>query len=340
MNVFDVEADLRKRGRRGYCSHDFDGATCSDTVIRSHTVQRRGGLAAIAEGKSRVLGVKATLRDLMDHHGNPPPKPIGIGDASVFPGFCGAHDDEIFKPIEGKTISPGAGEALLFAYRAIAYERFAKALQVANAPLQREMDRGQPLEIQEAIQIQCHLTEAGARRGLDEVGDTLAEYRRRVEGRDLAGFHHRAYSFDAVLPLVGCGGFMPEIALDGRRLQHLARGTAALEQLTLTITSYAGASVAVFAWIGPEDGPAGTYVDAFDAVADPAKADALVQIAFEQLENIYLRISWWDALPAGQRADLTRRIRSGMGLTPHAPGHYKRSEPPLANASLVGRVAS
>jgi hypothetical protein len=334
FNVFDVEDDARKRGRKGYCSHSYAGDGCSNKIIRSHTVQRNGGLTAIAEGKSGVLSVKANLRAMIDHNGNPPPIEVGIGDASVFPGFCGTHDNDIFKPIEGKDIGLTAKEALLFAYRAIAYERFTKAVQVANVPIQRQMDRGQPLQIQEAIQVRCHLTEAGARRGLTEVETLLDKYRERVESGQTEGFHYRAYRFDTTLPLVGCGGYMPELAIDGTRLQHLARGTAALEQLTLTITSYAGKSVAMFAWIGPENGPSGTYLDAFDQLLDADKPDALVQIAFEQMENIFLRKSWWEGLPAGQRADLTRRIRSGVGLNVRAPGYYERSAPLLAEAGL------
>src|SRR4051812_24090261 len=83
LNVFEVETDLRKRGQKGYCSHSFEGGGCGSGIIKSHTIQRRGGLAAIAEGKSRVLSVKPSLKAMIDRHGNPSPKEIGIGDASV-----------------------------------------------------------------------------------------------------------------------------------------------------------------------------------------------------------------------------------------------------------------
>lgn len=339
MNVFDVEDDARKRGKTGYCSHAFDGTSCSN-IIKAHTVQRNGGLAAIAERKSRVLTVKPNLRAMIDHDGNPPPKEIGIGDASVFPGFCAAHDDAVFKPIEGTTIALTAPEALLFAYRAIAYERFTKAVHVGNAPVQRQMDRGAPLWMQEVIQQRCHLDEVGARRSLGEMEDTLATYRKRVEAGDTVGFHHRAYRFDTVLPIVACGGYMPEVSINGRQLQRLARGTAALEQLTLTVTSYRQQSVAVFGWIGPTNGASGTYVAAFDALSDAHKADALIQIAFEQLENIFLQISWWTNLPGPQQDNLTRRIRAGTGLTPHLPGCYRRSTPLLSTSVAMDSTHS
>jgi hypothetical protein len=90
---------------------------------------------------------------------------------------------------------------------------------------------GQPLYIQQAIQTQRHVTLAGAHRALAQIDVLMDEYRALVDGSNLADFHHRAYRFDRLLPLVACGGFMPELAIDGTRLQHLARGTAAFEQL-------------------------------------------------------------------------------------------------------------
>jgi hypothetical protein len=339
MNIFEGEADLKKRGKKGYCSHSLDGADCSDKIANAHSVQRKGGLAAIAEGNSQVLGIKPTMRATIDHDGNPPPTEMGIGNASVFPGFCEKHDGAIFKAIEGTNIELTAGEALLFAYRAIARERFAKAVQVAHVQVQRQADRGQPLSVQEAIQNYLHQFEAGARRGLQELDLSLDTYRRHVEAKDTSNLHHRAYRFDSVLPIVGCGGYMPEIAVDGTRLQKLGRATTP-EQLTLTVTSYAGQTVAVFGWLGSADSAIGSYLDAFEVVPDSDKADALIQIAFEQMENIFLRISWWNNLPKTQRNDLIQRIRKGTGLSPHLPGYYRRTEPLLVSTALIERSQS
>ena len=184
------------------------------------------------------------------------------------------------------------------------------------------------------------MTAAGARKGLLEVDGQLAEYRRRVRENDTTRFNYRSYQFDNVLPLVACGGSMPEIALDGTLLQVISRGTVPPEQITLAITSYSGKTVAMFGWVGPADGVCSAYLDCFDKVADCAKADAIVQIAFEQLENIYLKISWWDSLSSNQREDLTRRIRSGVGLNVRPPGYYTSEGPFLAEAKLIQRQSS
>lgn len=129
----------------------------------------------------------------------------------------------------------------------------------------------------------CHITLAGAKRFLAEIDTVVKEYRARLDGGSHAGFHHRAYRFDGLLPLVAAGAFMPELAIDGTLLQRLARGTA----------------------------------------------------AFEQLENIYLRPSWWNGLPTPQRAHLRERVYAGAATNQRTPGVYSLSKPPLATAGIV-----
>lgn len=99
INVFEVEALMRDQADQGYCSHpEASAASCEGGIIRAHTVQRRGGLAAIAEA-GHVLTLKPTMKGMIDHEGRPPPRAIGVGKASVFPGFCNRHDSDLFKPI-------------------------------------------------------------------------------------------------------------------------------------------------------------------------------------------------------------------------------------------------
>lgn len=339
IQPFALDEDIRRRGQKGYCSYSSDGTGCGQGIIKSHTVQRGGGLAAIAEGKSRVLTVKPSgLSAMIDHGGRPPPKEIGIGQASVFPGFCGHHDNTVFQEIEAQDIKLTADEAALFAYRAVAYERFKKAVEIAHAPMLRQADCGRPLDFQAFIQDNCSLREAGAQRALACLDKMLLDYRQRIDRKDLHDFRYRAYRFDALLPIVCCGAFLPELSVDGTALQNLARGNAEFDQLTLTVTSYLGQSVVVFAWIGANDGPAASYVDAFDAVADAEKSDVVIQLALEQLENIFLRISWWEDLPNLQRTELFNRVFSGIGLNDRTAGPIVAKSPRLSNASIVQRT--
>ena len=114
----------------GYCSYpDTADDPCSLIIAKAHSIQKKGGLAAIAEA-GHVLTVKPEMKNMVENQGNISPRKIGVNKASVFPGFCGKHDYSIFKGIEGDSLQLTKDSAFLFSYRAIAYERFAQEAEL------------------------------------------------------------------------------------------------------------------------------------------------------------------------------------------------------------------
>ncbi len=70
-NIFDLEKEVTKKFREGYCSlKGVDEAPCSPGVSLAHTVQRNGGLAAIAENQ-HVLSVKPAIIYLAEQPRHP-----------------------------------------------------------------------------------------------------------------------------------------------------------------------------------------------------------------------------------------------------------------------------
>lgn len=67
-------------------------------------------------------------------------------------------------------------ETLLFAYRAVACGGFAKAALIGNIAIQRRMDRGHPLHIQEQVQRRANVIEAGR-----DLLDDMRKLRARME---------------------------------------------------------------------------------------------------------------------------------------------------------------
>lgn len=316
INIYEAEKRMLREFDRGYCSYPKGaGSDCSQGISNSHTIQRRGGLNAIAED-GHVLTVKPTLQALIQHNGEPPLRRIGVSRASIFPGFCNKHDTEVFRQIEGREIELKEYNAFLFAYRSICYERFAKEVQLRVTDIQREMDRGRSVEIQEAMQQYLHGVRWGIHLGLQDVDAWKSEYDSRLISADLCGFHYAAVRFDRVLPLVGCGAFHVEYDLDGNTLQRLARRGGRFDHLALNVTAFESETVAVFGWIGDSNGPAAAFVRSFERLNRDRMADAIVRIAFEEMENIYLRQSWWEQRPDPEKAALQDRVRSGTPTTP------------------------
>jgi len=311
IDNFAIEAELRDALRKGYCSHPGREADpCSRKIVKAHTIQKKGGLSAIADA-GHVMTVKPIMKDMIESEGIPSPRRIGIGNASVFPGFCGKHDDALFKPIERKEVPLDTDNAFLFAYRAIAYERFAKEAQRQGTQVQREMDRGQSFSQQAAIQRYMHSMIAGIEIGMRDLERWTSLFDERLLSGSRAGFRFRAFRFDCVLPIVACSAFHPEFDFHDNELQRLGRGDVDFDHVTLTVSSFVGHTVMVFGWIGDAAGPAAALADSFVRVDDDRKADALVRLLFVHSDNFFLRPSWWAALPKAEQDHLNLLMRSG-----------------------------
>jgi hypothetical protein len=338
INIFDVEQQMLTELRHCYCSFPSTAEDpCSATISRAHTIQRRGGLSLIADDH-HVLTVKPTMKMMLESEGKPEPRRIGTTAASVFPGFCGKHDTNLFKPIEGKTLILDEASAFLFAYRAIAYERFAKEAQMRTLEIQRRMDQGHPFWKQVLIQNQMHLLQTGVEIGMRDVEGWKVQFDERLVSGDHSDFHFVAVRFDAVLPFVAASAFHAEFDLAGEPLQRLGRGDCAFEHVSVNITAFAGETIFVMGWIGTSDGPAARFAHSFIEVADSAKATALLQMMFVQSDNVFLRPSWWAVLPEDARKRFVGLIQSGTTLRERKAVDFVLPEPTLVSANPIETV--
>lgn len=246
--------------------------------------------------------------------GNPSPRKIGVGNASVFPGFCSKHDTALFKPIEGKSLPLNYDTAFLFSYRAIAYERFSKEAQLRVANIQREMDRGHPFFKQALMQMHLSTAIAGIKIGMQDMDRWKKDFDDRLLSGSRQGFHFLAVRFDRVLPIVACGAFHPEFDLQGNPLQQLGRHGVDFDHIALTVTVFEGRTIVVFGWIGSNDGPARALADSFLRIDEDRKADAVIRLLFVQTDNLFLRPSWWDALSAEDKGAFNQLILSGTTM--------------------------
>nr|WP_213546381.1 SEC-C metal-binding domain-containing protein [Vannielia litorea] len=338
VNIFEAEGKLFAMLREGYCSHpDQENSPCSSKIIKAHTIQKSGGIAEIAEA-GHVLTVKPTMKGMIESQGQPNPRKVGVKNASVFPGFCNRHDTELFKPIEGKTLTLGKDTAFLFSYRAISYERFAKEVQLRGVPIQREGDRGLPFQWQAMIQKYLHLHEAGVRIGLRDAEQWKKEFDDLLIQGSLDLFHYLAVRFDCVLPVVACGAFHPEFDASGAELQQLGRESKDYEHMSVNVTTFGGQTIVVFGWVGTNVGPASAFVDSFESIPDERKADVLVRLLFLQTENVYLRPSWWEALDELRRVAYRKLLMSGTPTRMRSASEYMDDGVSVITADVVESV--
>jgi hypothetical protein len=306
-------ADQHAEMSRGYCLHpQANAATCSPNIIRAHSVQRKGGLAAIAED-GHVISPKRGFEDIVKNDGKIVPRLQGVNGASTFMGFCGAHDEQLFSPIEKSSIALGKQAAFLLSYRATCYETFMKDAGLRVTEIQRQADKGDPFEMQCEKQQYLHMYREGVKWGIQDLAHWKSKYDAAFLNEDYDGFSFYGVMFSSALPIVACGALLPEFDFNGNTLQIITRGESVFEHLCFNLTVVGGKSVAVLGWTGRPQGPAEQFIDSFRGLSKDTVANAAFHIACEHLENTYLRPSWWEAQTTSAKEYLVRRFRSVLG---------------------------
>lgn len=319
--------------RVGKCLHpEASAVNCSESsAIRSHSVQRRGGLAAIAED-GHVLSTKKGFYDVHKTDGMVAPSSIGVRDASTFPGFCGYHDTKLFEPVERPNAVLNDINAFLLSFRTIAYEIAAKFSAQADFERARdESDRGMTFQRQVMVQTLLHYQRMAISSAIERLSYWKDVYARMYMSSDFSLFQFCAIEFESILPFVAAATFLPEYDFSGNRLQPPLNPRS--EHLCINVTVLNGKSVAVFGWIREGDGASGQFVASFSSLPDDQKADALLLLLFEYSENVYMRPSWWNSLAPEVMKTLTSKILSGVGVN-------RRSSSGLLETALGAVVAN
>jgi hypothetical protein len=311
--IAEQAAELQKK----YCSHPDAGLDCEGGIVRAHTIQRRGGLADIAED-GHVISVRAGAQAIFENEGAIVPKIVGVGSASTFKGFCKHHDASMFRPVEIGNPTLTKANAFLLSYRALAYEMYTKRAAKRCLAVQREMDLGTSFYVQAEIQQHLHLYGTGINRGLKDLDDWKASYDEAYRGENYDDFSFVGIMFAEVIPVVAAGGLHVEFDFAGRRLQVISRGDNDFEHLMFNLTTLNGVSVAVFGWWKGSADTANTLVDSFCSMPDGDKANAVVHLAFEHIENTFMRPSWWESLPSALKEAALRKVMSGSANLNHA----------------------
>ena len=312
VEVGERLSQLYSEFQKGYCSHPQASAdNCGRRIIRAHTVQRRGGLAAIAEN-GHVLSVKAGVRDTFRNQGAFVPREAGVGSASTFMGFCDTHDNSMFKPVESHGVPLTPESCFLLGFRAVSYELFQKKAVLRSMNILRELDRGKPFGEQCEWQELVHLHEEGTKRGLADFERWKRQYDTIFIKERFEQYRFVGVAYSSVLPVVGCGAFHPEWDFAGNRLQIVSRGDVPHEHVGLNLTVLNGRSVLVIGWTEGHEGPAELFGRSFRDVPDEEKSNRGIQLAVEHIENIFMKPSWWHGLTETIRNALVKRMGSGM----------------------------
>jgi hypothetical protein len=332
-NINELLNAIGQEQTRGYCVHpDAGKGTCSGEPTAAHTIQKEGGLRAIAEN-GHVISIKKGAFGFGRNDGEIIPVPDGIGNASTFPGFCNTHD-AMFSPAEKEIVPLSREVAFLLSYRAIAYEKFLKEAALRTKEVYRqEADKGQPFYEQVRIQEALYATQYQMELGLRDLTQSKDAYDAAYRA-SYTGFNFLVVEFSTVLPVVSCGAFFPDFDLFGQPLQSFAAATP-LDPIAVNLTVLNDRSVLFLGWIG-SGGPPEAFAKSYARLPQAEKANAAVRHAIEYGENTYCRASWWTGLPQAVRDGVVASL-----LTMKAPPVCQRGPDGLClDGKIFCRAAS
>ena len=320
--------EFDKQKALSVCLHGSAPFGCGAKIIRAHTVQKSGSLSAIAEDGHVYSG-----RDRGWSRGHIGADDelalIGVSNASTFKGFCSRHDNDTFKAADIATeVTKEA--AFLMAYRALAYEIYMKMVAIPTMEtLKNRIDRGVNFENQARIQTEFDLGIQGLRHGLHEHQQHKTRYDQLLNGTWKTDFNGCHISFDGTLPITSSGAFFPEFDFHGNALQNMGNDLGRLSLLAFNLVVIDNRTVAIFGWDTDATGSNARFAESLSNIPPRQMADALVQFCFEISDNIFVRPSWWSAVPKSTQSELLSRLRNNI------PGRHSPEGLVIGDAQYV-----
>ncbi len=333
----EVKPGMAKLFAKGECGHPDAPKGCSGEAINSHTLQKGGALAALAENGHVISARQATQR-LFQNKGRLVPQKTGVNSASTFPGFCNAHDTAFFLPIESGVLPLTRASAFLLSYRAMAYERHTKTAGLAGlSEMRRKGDAGLPFSAQVDVQQGLHHMTAGMRLGLEDLRVWKNQLDQMYRSGDTSDIGLMAVTFEGVLPFVAAFGKLPTVDFQGLKRQSLMSRN--VPTLSLTVTVAAGRTIAIFSWFDGPKSAGAKMAESFSNVGENEKPSALLRYCLSSSENIHMRPSWWDGLTMEDLSDADVLIHMGLPLSDEGdPAHFVVGKGPLSLAPMASEV--
>ncbi|SNT68294.1 SEC-C motif-containing protein [Amphiplicatus metriothermophilus] len=290
-------------------------SACSGKIVKAHTVPRSGSLKRIAKD-GHVYGWSfSDLNKRANHQGIPQPTRIGLNIASTFMGFCDAHDNAIFKPVENEKFVFSPEQCFLLGYRALAYEKYMKDAQANSINIIRDVDKGWSLNHQISHQNGVALYTHGVTAGQRDIDEDKSFYDNVLTSEDYSSMRSYIVKFEKTPTIMCSGRLAPIYDFTGALLQDGCDPNVKLRHLSLNSFASGDGGAVVFTWLEDSDNVCVPFARSLHATDHAILADTLTRLMFENLQNIYWSPTWWDNLPDESKAALIKRFADATDLT-------------------------
>ena len=338
-NVADI---LKSKKIFRKCYHEIDKAKCSDDMTSAHSISKSSSLRKISENNF-LYNFETNFYKFFDDNNNDPscilqPRTIGVNEASTFYGFCRYHDSILFQDIDKEDVEINEKNAFLLGYRAFIKEYYNKEWSInfqknfirdisniISTPFIEESKSAIIPEyvkkyiINEYGSIDSYIKNVFYNNLLNDnlffkELEKAAEDCKKMQDRYFQIFINKnynsikylAFTFSNIPDILFSGAAPILYDFDGNGLQNDINN---LENITINSICYQNGGAVIFQWF-ENDKINPKFIDSIIKTYEKEKdniCNIIIQLVFSYIENIFMRISWWDKLKKELKEELSNR---------------------------------
>ncbi len=289
---------------KGRCLHYESGHRCNK-IIKAHSIQRSMSLSAIAE-EGHVYKLSNSMSSLKRNKGQLVFEKHGINKVSTFLGFCGKHDNQLFKPIDDSPLLPTDQQVLLYAYRSLCRELFVKenTLELIKGELRSGIR-------QSAIERLLLSVKQGTAFGLKNLRTHKELYDRSLQEEFYSDIRYVLFISKQKPTIAFSGVFYPDFDFVGRRLQNLADHNIKLQLISICSVPMDCGWGFLFAWHVTSSSVCVDFMRALATMMhrdNKALGDILFRLVMINCENLAISPKWWEGLPKEHKEDIALKV--------------------------------
>lgn len=308
----EAEGKLRKKISRARCmAKDRGLGDCSNKVIGAHTISKSSSLSRIAVD-GHVYSTKVSFSDLEKSGGEIRPMRVGINKVSVFPGFCGFHDAELFRVVDAPLPKIDARFCEVAAFRAFSKELYLKEELISSEEDLRFFESGMRAAEWQFVRNLMTSLDTGRELAASELESYVASLSEVIAGRLESDWVHFVVRMKgATMPILVSAPFQPGVLPDGTQLQALGNLEVPCESVCISAVATDEGGAFVIS-CRSSDKKSMQFLDAVRSVDRELLPKFLIGLAFEMAENIAISPRWWDSLSAEHQDLIIVAMNSGV----------------------------
>ena len=272
--------ESKSQNKRGRCLHYAGGNRCNE-IVSAHSIQNSGQLSLIAED-GHVYRLSTDIETLRKSGGLLQLKKIGVNKASTFLGFCKAHDNALFRPIDNFPLEPSKMQIALYAYRCLCREYFVKenAVRVMAKMKSHPALSDDQRQLLESIGL-------GNKIGFSGLAYHKFQYDQALTSLDYDCFEYVCFTSTSLCNVQLSGLLYPDFDFNGSFLQDLRERHAPLNLITFFTAPMEDGWAFCFAWHTSSNKTCVPFIQSLaqQVFSGMNPADALLNFSLSCCEN-------------------------------------------------------